>query len=40
MRHCLYILVIAVVAALTGPAAAQEKPRYGGELLFAVPSEL
>ncbi|PYM90841.1 MAG: ABC transporter substrate-binding protein [Candidatus Rokuibacteriota bacterium] len=24
----------------TGPAAAQDKPRYGGELLFAVPSEM
>jgi peptide/nickel transport system substrate-binding protein len=27
------------VAALAGPAAAQERPRYGGELIFVVPSE-
>src|SRR5438093_6755792 len=40
MRRYLSILVIAIVAVgLTGPAAAQEKPRYGGELVFAVPSE-
>jgi peptide/nickel transport system substrate-binding protein len=39
MRRYLYLVVIAVIAALTGPATAQEKPRYGGELLFAVPSE-
>jgi len=40
MRRCLYLVVIAMVtAALAGPVAAQEKPRYGGELLFAVPSE-
>ena len=40
MRRCLYLVVIAMItAAPAGPAAAQEKPRYGGELLFAVPSE-
>src|SRR6266511_3842450 len=40
MRRYLSILVIAIVAVvLAGPAAAQEKPRYGGELVFAVPSE-
>src|SRR5262252_6103035 len=40
MRRYLYSLVVAVVAAaLATPAAAQDKPRYGGELLFAVPSE-
>src|SRR5216683_2426732 len=40
MRRYLSILAIAIVAVmLTGPAAAQEKPRYGGELVFAVPSE-
>src|SRR5881397_4363942 len=40
MRRHLSILVIAIVAVvLTSPAAAQDKPRYGGELLFAVPSE-
>src|SRR6266478_5521465 len=40
MRHYLYSLVIAIVAvALAGPATAQDKPRYGGELVFAVPSE-
>src|SRR6266436_995188 len=40
MRRYLSILAIAIVAVmLTGPAAAQEKPRYGGELVFVVPSE-
>src|SRR6266478_2003603 len=40
MRRYLSILAIAIVAVmLTGPAAAQEKPRYGGELVLAVPSE-
>src|SRR6267143_268376 len=40
MRRYLPILVMAIVAAaLTGPAVAQDKPRYGGELIFAVPSE-
>src|SRR5881398_2231668 len=31
-------LVVAIVAA-AAPAGAQEKPRYGGELVFAVPSD-
>src|SRR5262245_37581348 len=31
------LLALAVAAA---PAAAQDKPRYGGELIFAVPSEM
>ena len=40
MRRYLYSLGIAIVAAaLASPAAAQDKPRYGGELVFAVPSE-
>src|ERR1700741_1384321 len=40
MRRYLYSLVIAIVAvALASPATAQDKPRYGGELIFAVPSE-
>src|SRR5215831_12435487 len=40
MRRYLYSLVVAIVAAaLATPTAAQDKPRYGGELLFAVPSE-
>jgi peptide/nickel transport system substrate-binding protein len=34
-----YFAMIATVAAALSPAAAQDKPRYGGELLFAVPSE-
>src|SRR5262247_1660107 len=39
-RRYLYSLVVAIVAAaLATPAAAQDKPRYGGELVFAVPSE-
>ena len=28
------------VAVLVTPAGAQDKPRYGGELIFAVPSEM
>src|SRR5215467_11044325 len=40
MRRYLYSLVVAILAAaLATPAAAQDKPRYGGELLFVVPSE-
>jgi peptide/nickel transport system substrate-binding protein len=35
----IYFAMIATVAAALAPAAAQDKPRYGGELLFAVPSE-
>src|SRR5262245_66219444 len=39
-RYYLYSLVVAIIAAaLATPAAAQDKPRYGGELIFAVPSE-
>ena len=34
-----HIAMIATVAAALTPAAAQDKPRYGGELLFVVPSE-
>src|SRR3990172_7620538 len=32
-------LVLALGAVLATPALAQEKPRYGGELVFPVPSE-
>ncbi len=32
-------LVLVAVVALAGPAVAQERPRYGGELIFVVPSE-
>src|SRR3989442_14457938 len=40
MRRCLYLVVIAMItAAPAGPAAAQDKPRPGGELVFVVPSE-
>src|SRR2546421_3288985 len=40
MRRYLYSLGIALIAAaLATPAVAQDKPRYGGELVFAVPSE-
>jgi peptide/nickel transport system substrate-binding protein len=40
MRRYLHILVIAIGAALlAAPVGAQDKPRYGGELIFAVPSE-
>jgi peptide/nickel transport system substrate-binding protein len=40
MRRYLNVVVIAIVAlGLAAPAAAQDKPRTGGELIFAVPSE-
>jgi peptide/nickel transport system substrate-binding protein len=40
MRRYLGIVMIAIAAgALASPAVAQDKPRYGGELIFAVPSE-
>ena len=40
MRRYLTVVVIAIAAAVvTSPATAQDKPRYGGELTFAVPSE-
>jgi peptide/nickel transport system substrate-binding protein len=40
MRRYLNVVMIAIVAlGLAGPAAAQDKPRLGGELVFAVPSE-
>ena len=34
------LLVLALTALLAGPAGAQEKPRYGGELVYTVPSEM
>src|SRR5437870_11028860 len=39
MRRRLGLLTVILAAALAAPAGAQEKPRYGGELIFAVPSE-
>src|SRR5213593_4749719 len=39
MRRRLGLLTVILAATLAVPAAAQEKPRYGGELIFAVPSE-
>src|SRR5436190_3407303 len=39
MRRRLGLLTVILAAALAVPAGAQEKPRYGGELIFAVPSE-
>jgi peptide/nickel transport system substrate-binding protein len=40
MRRYLNVVTIAVaVLGLVAPAAAQDKPRLGGELIFAVPSE-
>ena len=37
--NTLFLLAVAVVMAVVWPAMAQEKPRSGGELIFAVPSE-
>src|SRR5213594_2739145 len=34
------IAILLGVAVLVTPAGAQDKPRYGGELIFAVPSEM
>src|SRR5213596_126940 len=39
MRPRLGLLIGILAALLAAPAGAQERPRYGGELLFAVPSE-
>src|SRR6059036_333321 len=39
MLHRLALVIAIVAAAAATPAGAQEKPRYGGELVFAVPSE-
>ena len=38
LAACL-LISLALVTALTSPAVAQDKPRYGGELIFPVPSE-
>src|SRR5688572_31074411 len=37
--NTLFMLAVALVMAVVLPAMAQEKPRSGGELIFAVPSE-
>src|SRR5438309_1663256 len=39
MQPRLGLLIGLLTALLAAPAGAQEKPRYGGELVFAVPSE-
>src|SRR3989441_1137152 len=39
MRPRLGLLIGILAAVLAAPAGAQERPRYGGELVFAVPSE-
>src|SRR5256712_5438190 len=39
MRPRLGLLIGILAALLAAPAGAQERPRYGGELVFAVPSE-
>src|SRR2546425_4280754 len=39
MRPRLGLLVAILAAWLAAPVGAQETPRYGGELVFAVPSE-
>jgi peptide/nickel transport system substrate-binding protein len=37
--NTLFMLAVALVMAVVWPAMAQDKPRSGGELIFAVPSE-
>jgi peptide/nickel transport system substrate-binding protein len=39
MRQLRILLGLLLVVSVTVPTAAQDKPRYGGELIFAVPSE-
>src|SRR5262245_7550384 len=39
MRRSLVLLGLLLVGLFVAPADAQEKPRYGGELLFVVPAE-
>ncbi len=39
MRRCTHLVIALVVLVLAAPVAAQDKPRYGGELTFVVPSE-
>src|SRR2546430_15538754 len=39
IRRRLGLLTVILAATLAVPAGAQEKPRHGGELIFAVPSE-
>ncbi|MGH7335642.1 MAG: ABC transporter substrate-binding protein [Candidatus Rokuibacteriota bacterium] len=39
MRRALALMAALSIALLVGPVGAQDKPRYGGELIFAVPSE-
>ena len=39
MLRVLSLIAALCVAFLVGPVGAQDKPRYGGELTFAVPSE-
>jgi len=38
-RYAGLLTIILAVALAAPPARAQEKPRYGGELIFAVPSQ-
>jgi peptide/nickel transport system substrate-binding protein len=39
MRHSVSLLIAILTVLAAGPALAQDKPRSGGELVFAVPSE-
>src|SRR5262245_10228181 len=39
MQRGVSVLIVTLMALLAGPALAQDKPRSGGELVFAVPSE-
>ena len=39
MRHRVRLLIAIAFALAAAPAAAQDRPRMGGELIFAVPSE-
>ena len=39
VRSILMLALVVILAGVAVPAVAQDKPRYGGELIFAVPSE-
>jgi peptide/nickel transport system substrate-binding protein len=39
MQRCFALLAVLLLAALAAPAAAQDTPRAGGELVFVVPAE-
>ena len=39
LRSFATLSILCLVSLLATPASAQDKPRYGGELIFVVPAE-